>query len=87
VADRVDIADRRTLERLALAEWSEAADARVVSVTVVGNRAEVALVVNGDYEYWAYFQCDEQGWYETVAGVGPTVDWDDPSNIQWGEDV
>ncbi len=87
MATEDDVADRRTLERLALAEWSEAADARVVSVTVVGDRAEVALVVNGDYEYWAYFQCDEQGWWETVAGVGPCVDRDDPSRIQWGDDV
>src|SRR4051794_22555041 len=52
--------DRRILERLALAEWSEDADARIVSVTVAGDRAEVALVVNGDHDHWTYFQRDDQ---------------------------
>ena len=76
--------DRRTLERLATAEWSEVAGARVVSISVVGQRAEVSLLVNGDYEYWIYFQRDEQGWQETVSGNGPTEGWDDPDSIYWG---
>jgi hypothetical protein len=75
--------DRRRLERLALAEWSEAADARVVSVTVAGDRAEVALHVNGDYEYWMYFQRDLEGWQEAWTGNGPTSGWDDPGEIDW----
>ena len=83
MSDRRDSADQRALERLALAEWSPAAVARVLSVTVSGNRAEVALVVNGDYEYWAYYQRDEQGWYDTVEGNGPCDDWDDRSVIEW----
>ena len=82
----VGIVTDRDLVRRGLARGLPA-DARVDSVTVVGNRAEVALVVNDDYEYWAYVQCEEQGWCETVAGVGPCVDWDDPSIIQWGDDV
>jgi hypothetical protein len=65
--------DRRTLEWLALADWSESADARVVSVTVVGDRAEVALFVADDYEYWVYFQREPQGWYQTVSGNAPDV--------------
>lgn len=77
MSDGVDIADRRTLERLALAEYSEAAAARVISITVRGKRAEVALLVNGDYEYWEYFQRDQQGWHETSSSSGPFVDWDD----------
>lgn len=76
-------ADRRTLLRLALAEWPQAAAARVVSVAVVGNRAEVALVVNDSYEYWAYFQRDDQGWLGTVEGNSPTCGWEDPNAIQW----
>jgi len=78
-----DAADRQGLERLALAGWSEAAAARVESVTVVGDRAEVALIVNGDYGYWTYFQRDGQGWYETVTGSAPTTGWDDPGCIVW----
>ncbi len=77
-------ADRRTLQRLALAEWNEKAAAQVISVTVIGNRAEVALVVNGDYEYWSYFQRDEEGWRETVEGNGPIVGWEHPGDIEWG---
>jgi hypothetical protein len=83
MSEAVEDADRRTLHRLALAEWPEVAAARVVSVTVVGNRAEVALVVNGDYQYWAYFQRDEEGWLETVRGNGPTFGWEDPSAVEW----
>ena len=43
------------LERLALGGWGDAAEAQVVSVTVAGNRAEVALRVDA-YEYWMYFK-------------------------------
>jgi hypothetical protein len=81
--DGLDDAERLSLERLALAEWPEAAAARVVSVTVVGDRAEVVEVVNGSYDYWAYFRRDEHGWHETVEGNGPTLDWDAPSAIEW----
>ena len=79
--------DRRTLERLALAEWLERAAARVVSVTVVGDRAEVTLFVANDYEYWVYFQREHQGWHETVSGNAPTTGWDDPKATQWSSEV
>jgi hypothetical protein len=51
--------DRRTLERLALAEWPEQAGAQVRLVTVAVDRAEVTLTVNGHYEYWMYYQRDK----------------------------
>jgi hypothetical protein len=79
--------DRQRLERLGLDDWSEAASAQVVSVTVVGDRAEVALLINGDYEYWMYFQRDSPGWQETVTGNGPTPGWDDPGQIDWSTDA
>lgn len=72
------------LERLALGGWSPEANARVVSVTVAANRAEVALLVNGDNGYWMYFQRDDEGWCETVSGNGPTGSWDDATVIEWG---
>lgn len=74
------------LERLALDDWSPKADARVVSTTLAGNRAEVALLVNGDYSYCMYFLRDQDGWHETVSGNGPTIGWDDPTFIQWRDD-
>jgi hypothetical protein len=78
--------DRRILERLALDDWSPKAGAQVVSVSVAEARAEVALLVNGDYGYWMYFLRGDQGWYETESGNGPTIDWDDPTFIQWGDE-
>jgi hypothetical protein len=80
-ADEPD--DRRTLERLALAEWPEQAGAQVRSVTVAGDRAEVTLTVIGHYDYWMYFQRTRVGWEETVSGNGPTIGWEDPSAMQW----
>jgi hypothetical protein len=77
--------DRRLLERLALDAWSVPAAVPVDSVTVTGNRAEVALVVNGDYEYWTYFQRHAQGWRETVQENAPIDGCDDPLVIRWGE--
>jgi hypothetical protein len=83
VSDANEAADRRTLEEIALAEWPEQAAARVRSVTVNGDRAEVALSVNGNYDYWAYYQRDDNGWQEAVSGRGPTTGWDDPTAIEW----
>jgi hypothetical protein len=56
-----DPVDRHTLERLALAEWSTAADARVDSVHVIGDRAAVVLLLSPDYEYSVFFERDEHG--------------------------
>jgi hypothetical protein len=86
MSDLVDAADQRILQRLALRDWPEAAAARVVSVSVVGNRAEVALLVDGDHGCWMYFRRDDLGWSETVAGNGPVVGWDHPEHIQWRDD-
>ena len=80
-ADEPD--DRRTLERLALAEWPEQAGVRVRSVTVAGERAEVTLTVNGHHDHWMYYQRDRDGWEERVSSNGPTTGWEDPSAIQW----
>jgi hypothetical protein len=77
--------DRRVLDRLALGDWPPGADAQVVSVTVAGGRAEVALLVNGDYGYWMYFQREDQAWCETASGNGPTNGWDDPTLIEWAD--
>lgn len=62
---------RQRLERLALDGWSEAAEAQVDSVIVVGRRATVNLLVNGDYEYSVHFQRDERGqWNEAGSSSG-----------------
>lgn len=52
-------------------------------MTVAGDRAEVALVVNGNDDYWVYYQRDDNGWKATVSGNGPTTGWDDPNAIGW----
>jgi hypothetical protein len=70
--DGLDDAERLTLEKLALSGWPEAAAAQVVSVTVAGNRADVALVVNGDYEYWEYGLRGEEGWIDAGSGNSPS---------------
>lgn len=74
---------RCKLESLALAGW-QAGTARVVSVAVTAGRAEVALQVNGDYDYWEYFVRSPDGdWRGASSGNGPTVGWHDPSVIHW----
>ena len=79
-----DALDRSQLERLALAEWSPAAAAQIVSVTVVGARAEVVVRLGPGYDDFAYVQRDDAGsWRETVSGNAPTVGWDDPTQIAW----
>jgi hypothetical protein len=63
--DGLDDAERQRLARLVLADWSEAAGARVDSVIVSGRRAAVNVLVNGDYEYSVIFEQNEHGqWYE-----------------------
>ncbi|SDO23225.1 hypothetical protein SAMN05428965_3319 [Geodermatophilus sp. DSM 45219] len=52
-------------------------------MTVVGDRAEVALDVNGNYDYWVYYQRDGNGWQEPASGNGPMTDWQNTSVIQW----
>ena len=70
-------------EDAALAGWPEGARARVVSVEIRGDRAEVILDTNSDYPYWVYCHRSDEGWQVTVDGNGPCVGWDDPVKIQW----
>src|SRR5690242_703535 len=77
--------EKRTLEQLALAEWSGSAEAELVSVNIEGDRAEVGLLVNGGYEYWTYYLRQEGAWRETVTGNGQVAGWNDPTSIRWGE--
>ncbi len=79
-ADEPD--DRRTLERLALAEWPAPAGVQVRSMTVAGDRAEVTLTVNGHHDYWVHYQRDRDGWEEKVSGNGPTLGWENASAIE-----
>jgi hypothetical protein len=67
----LDAADRQRLERLALADWSEAAEVRVDSVIMLGRRAAVNVLLAGAYEYSVNFQQDEHGhWYEAGSSSG-----------------
>lgn len=69
--DGLDEVERQRLVRLALAAWSEAADAQVVSVIASKSRAAVNLLLNGDYEYTVYFQRSEHGqWDEAGSSNG-----------------
>jgi hypothetical protein len=69
--DDLSDAERQRLERLALADWSEAARAHVHSIIVLGRKAAVNLLLNGDYAYSVYFQQDERGqWDEAGSSSG-----------------
>lgn len=73
-----------SLERLALSSWPDSAKARVVATTVLGDRAEVALLLNGDVEYWEYFGRSSAGeWHEITSGNGPLVGWSDSASVAW----
>ncbi len=73
----MDDADRQRLVRLALADWSAAADARVDSVVVSTRRAAVNLFVNGDYAYSVYFRRGEDGqWDEAGSSNGHRTRFD-----------
>ena len=79
-----DALERSELQQPALAEWSPAAGAQIVSVTVVGARAQVVVRLGPGYDDFFYFQRDDAGsWSETVSGNGPTVGWDDPTQLGW----
>ena len=70
-----------TAAEAALAGFPAAADARVVGVTVVGDRAEVVLQVGPDYDYWVYCHRHGGGWAEVASGNGPSQDWADPDVV------
>jgi hypothetical protein len=72
-----------TPEEAVLHGWPASSQVRVVSVTVVGDRAEVVLDTEPSYPYWSYAVRAADGWRESVSGNGPCVGWDDPDKIHW----
>ncbi len=60
--------------RLALSDWSTAADARVDSVIVSTKRVAVNLFVNGDYEYVVFLQRNELGQWDDSGSSSGHVD-------------
>jgi hypothetical protein len=70
-------------ENAALAGWPAAAQARIISVEIRGNRAEVVLDTDPHYPYWVYCRRSDAGWRITVDGNAPCVGWDDPTTIHW----
>ena len=72
-------------EEAALATWANSpeAHARIVSVDVRGDRAEVVIDTDPSYPDYVYCQRRVDGWHEAVSGNGPTDAWDDPSVIAW----
>jgi hypothetical protein len=73
----LDEAERRALERAALADWSGAAEATVDDVLVSGHRAAVVLLLNGHYEYTLLFWRNADGdWEESGSSNGrPVPGW------------
>lgn len=69
----------------ALDGWPAATDAKVVSVDIRSNRAEVVVDTDPSYPYWVYCQRSGAGWRVTIDGNGPCVGWDDPTLIQWSD--
>ena len=73
----MDDTERQRLVRLALADWSAAAEARVDSVIVSTRRAAVNLFVNGDYAYSVHFRRGEDGqWDEAGSSNGHMTRYD-----------
>jgi hypothetical protein len=56
---------------------------RVVSESIVGDRAEVVLEVEPGYEEWCYYVWRDEAWTPISSGNGPTEDWSDPSRYRW----
>lgn len=63
-------------EAAALAEWSPAAGARLVSVEVRGDVAEVLIHVRPDYPDYVMCLRTTDGWIAGSSGNGHVVDWD-----------
>jgi hypothetical protein len=61
----------------ALAGWADSpnANARVVSVTVFEDRAEVVVDVETGYRDWVYCARAAAGWREVSSGNGPYAGW------------
>jgi hypothetical protein len=72
-------------EEAALAGWPDASGVRVVSTSVVENRAEVVLDTDPDYRYWVYCVKRHGRWHESVSGNAATEGWEDPTILDWGD--
>ena len=70
-------------EDAALAGWPASAQARILSVDVRGDRAEVVIDTDPSYPYWIYCVKVEGRWHESVTGNGPTDGWDTTNIITW----
>jgi hypothetical protein len=72
-------------EAAALATWQSrpSAHARVVSVDIRGDRAEVVIDTDPSYPDWVY--CVRRGgrWVDVRSGNGPSYGWDDPDILNW----
>lgn len=78
-----------TPEEAALSSWQETpgAKARVRSVTIRGERAEVIIETDQsdpDYVDFVYCVRGEAGrWQGVVSSNGPTARWDDVDEYDW----
>jgi hypothetical protein len=75
-------------EEAALAGWTStpSAHARVVSVEVVNDRAQVVVATDGDPDGdhdWVYCVMRDGRWHEVMSGSGPSSGWSDPSVLNW----
>jgi len=82
------LSEQRTYEspeEAALAGWSStpSARARVVSVEIVDDRAQIVLAINDDYRDWVYCTRREGRWREGLSGNGPSDGWSNPDVLRW----
>ena len=56
---------------------------RVVSESIVGERAEVVLEVEPGHEEWCYYAWRDEAWTPVHSGNGPTEGWSDPGRYSW----
>jgi hypothetical protein len=73
-------------QEAALAGWASApsAHARVVSVDVRGNRAEVLIDTDPSHHPdWVYCVRRNGQWFEAVSGNAPSIGWHDPNVLGW----
>lgn len=60
-------------EDAALSRWPAAAEPRVVSVDVRGDKAEVQIAVGPSYDYWVRCERRGTGWEEVSSANGPSL--------------
>jgi hypothetical protein len=73
-------------EAAALATWAStpSAHARVVSVDIRGDRAEVVIDTDPSHPDWVYCVRRDGRWVDVLSGCGPSSGWDDPDILDWG---